>query len=337
MFFFFLYAQHSLSDARTLRMSRSIAPHRFHNNHVETEAEYVRRMIHEEQAAVGGGFDIDFIRNVNTMEWYERAERFYQRAYEEFWSWGVYGPVENFTTFAVRDTAELAELARRYEHWADAPDSEVVDEVVDVPDSEVVEEVVEEVDDGRDMHPKLPKDLLVPDWCGDCDWACSICLEDNPELSRVKTACGHEFHKACLDGLKKTQVNAWFTTYIHSGPWEEGLPERMDFDTAAAAQSREWHHEPNPVIEDGYVLANRTWNVPCPLCRTKIALDDGESKREFDAWSTCRCCERHLTRRPPSYAPWRMPPERAPRRPMNECECECVCRSRSRELAFQLW
>ena len=186
-------------------------------------------------------------------------------------------------------------------------------------------------------QPKLPKDLLVPDWCGDCDWMCSICLEDNPELSRVKTSCGHEFHKACLDGLKKTQENAFFTTYIHSGPWEEGLPVRMDFDTAAAAQSREWHHEPHPVIADGYVLANRTWNVPCPLCRTKIALDDGESKREFDAWSTCRCCDRHLTRRPPSYAPWRMPHERAPRRPIDECECECVCRSRSRELAFQLW
>lgn len=312
-------------------MSRSIAPRSFYNESTpafafagETQEEYVRRMIHEEQAAIRGGFYIDFIRTINTSAWHAQAESFYQHAYQEFWTWGVHGSHENFTTFAVRDTAEVVELTGIFD-----------EQVVDVPDSEVVDsEVVDEPVDWRFMHPKLPKDLLVSDWCGDCDWACSICLEDNPELSRVKTACGHEFHKDCLDGLKKTQVNASFTTYIHSGPREEGHPERIDFDTAAAALTREMYNEPEPVIEDGYVLANRTWYVPCPLCRTKIALDDGESRREFDAWATCRCCERHLTRRPPSYAPWRMPPEGAPRRPINECEC--VCRSRSRELTFQL-
>ena len=321
-------------------MSRTIVPLMFYNESTwfsgETQEEYVRRMIHEEQAAIRGGFYIDFIRTINTSAWHAQAESFYQHAYQEFWSWGVHGPHENFTTFAVRDTAEVVELTGIFdEQVVDVPDSEVVGS--DVVDSEVVDsEVVDsEVVDWRFLQPKLPKDLLVPDWCGECDWACSICLEDNPELSRVKTACGHEFHKACLDGLKKTQENASFTTYIHSGPREEGHPERIDFDTAAAAVEREWHNEPHPPIEDGYVLANRTWKVPCPLCRTRIALDDGESKREFDAWSTCRCCERHLTRRPPSYAPWRMPPDRAVLDSVNSCEC--VCRSRSRELAYQLW
>ena len=179
-------------------------------------------------------------------------------------------------------------------------------------------------------QPKLPKDLLVPDWCGDCDWMCSICLEDNPELSRVKTACGHEFHKECLDGLKRAVPSwrTWLPEYDATNP--------VIYYAVGDSPCKEY-----PEIELVYVPSNTTWYVPCPLCRTTICLDSGihTGKWEFYGWLGCTCCERHIRRRPSSYHWWVKPPwgNDDPVFTGAARACKCPCRRRSRELVRQLW
>jgi hypothetical protein len=53
---------------------------------------------------------------------------------------------------------------------------------------------------------KFPQDLPL---CDDCD-DCSICLDSNPLLPRVKTPCGHIFHKACLIPLTKNKRDSMY-------------------------------------------------------------------------------------------------------------------------------
>ena len=102
--------------ARTLRMSdRSIAPRIRRNNllfdYLETEAEYVHRMIHEEQVPirywVWGMLGYDACTDTPSQE---QLESFYQRAYRGYGRWhfsasGV--AAESFNVGVVADAIML--------------------------------------------------------------------------------------------------------------------------------------------------------------------------------------------------------------------------------------
>ena len=311
--------------ARTLRMSeRSIAPRIRRNNllfdYLETQAEYVHRMIHEEQVPirfwVWGMLGYDDATDTPSQE---QLESFYQRAYREYGRWHFSASGDATESFNVSVVADAIVLDPQ---WDEPPPPVLLPPpVLPVLPPPVL----------PPPQPKLPKDLLVPEWCGDCDWMCSICLEDNPELSRVKTACGHEFHKECLDGLKRAAIPSWRT-------W---LPEYDATNPVIYYAVGDSPCKEYPEIELVYVPSNTTWYVPCPLCRTTICLDTGihTGKWEFYGWLGCTCCERHIRRRPSSYHWWVKPPwgNDDPVFTGAARACKCPCRRRSRELVRQLW
>lgn len=266
----------------------------------EMRQDYVRRMIEEDRRAIRSGFSTNLIREANTAAWYEEAERFYQRAYDEYWDWGYDVPAENFTTFSVRELWEQVEVM--YHDYEAEPEAEPE------PDIERL----------NGSWPMLPR---VINRCGECDWECSICLESKPEQQCVETACHHKFHKECLYGMTKTK-----TPFCRIWNIGIGVPEMRYTESASNMLCG--------VCEP----TNATWYVNCPLCRAKITLDKGAGEEEFNGWAACQCCPRHLSRRPPSYAPWAGPPPQHPEyRPDPNPFCQCYCRTRMRDLVRVLW
>ena len=294
----------------------------------EMEHEYVERMLEDLP---------DDVRR--------EKKRYYEEAYCAYMDWGRYTVVGDFTERIFgswvnlrdsirthRDRADFcarmaefeeAHVAASWRAEADAASAEV-DELIrqmrrvedplglwDDMDRDVVETAYEE-DSSDERAPveqlKLPQDLPL---CGECD-ECSICLESNPMLPRVKTPCGHVFHKACLFPLTEVRRNP-----KTSRVWD--APLFIAFENTENC--------PPPDVP----LFNFTCEVPCPLCRALFVLDNGTGAEEFAKWSECTCCARHMIDRPPSYAFWETP---------NSCvsqsygmpECRCYCRRRMREL-----
>ena len=122
----------------------------------EMRQDYVRRMIEEDRRAIRSGFSTNLIREANTAAWYEEAERFYQREYDEYWDWGDDVPAENFTTFSVRELWEQVEVM--YHDYEAEPEAE--------PEPDI--------ERWNWSWHMLPRAI---NRCGECVWEFSLLLE----------------------------------------------------------------------------------------------------------------------------------------------------------------
>ena len=304
----------------------------------EIEHEYVERMLE------------DLPANVR-----REKKRYYEDAYCAYMDWGRYTLVGDFTErifgawLNLRDSSrtrrDQADFCARMAEEAIATQSSAaaswraqayaasaeVDELLhqmrrledplglwDNMDRDTAVNADEDEDDARPYEPdqvyyfKLPQDLPL---CSECD-ECSICLESNPMLPRVKTPCGHVFHKACLFPL----------TEIKRNPKVQRV---WDAPLFLALENTE--NCPPPDVP----LFNFTCEVPCPLCRSLFILDNGTGAEEFAKWSACTCCARHNVDRPPSYAFWETPNPYVSQT-SGVPECRCYCRHRLRQLVLLL-